>query len=147
MTMNVKAVIALTAVILLATIAPIVAGTMLVVIVVGHLVLTPTTKQEFRAPPSPFIHRKRVYLSSDAWDSKRKQRLAIDNYTCQGCGCKKPLEVHHITYINIFREEMRDLVSVCRGCHQNIHDVLGYDYSDTFPVNPSSLDKLNNLTL
>lgn len=62
------------------------------------------------------------YMQSEEWDYIRRQRLRIDNYTCQGCGAKdKPLDVHHITYDRFGRESLDDLLSVCRQCHEEIH--------------------------
>lgn len=62
------------------------------------------------------------YMQSEAWDAKRRQRLAIDNYTCQGCDRRnKPLDVHHVTYERFGRESMDDLLSLCRDCHNEVH--------------------------
>ncbi len=91
--------------------------------------------------PKPFIlseyiaQTKKIYLASAKWNTLRKQVLKRDQYTCQGCGINGvPLEVHHITYINYESEQLSDLVSVCRDCHQAIHDKHGYDYTNTFPL-------------
>lgn len=69
------------------------------------------------------------YLNSEEWKAKARQRLQIDNYVCQGC-CSKgsalnPLQVHHMTYKNIYHEDVyKDLVSVCRSCHAILHNTL-----------------------
>ena len=64
----------------------------------------------------------REYLKSDAWKRKRYVVLKRDNWTCQYCG-DKATEVHHKKYarINIGREPIKWLVSICRKCHQEIH--------------------------
>lgn len=63
------------------------------------------------------------YLQSPEWDKKRKQRLHLDGYTCQGCGAKnKPLDVHHLTYDRFGNEWLDDLESLCRQCHDKRHD-------------------------
>ena len=78
---------------------------------------------------------KKAYMASDQWNMKRKATLKRDNYSCQCCGISEvPLEVHHITYRNYLAEKPEDLVSLCRGCHQLVHDIHGYDYSNTFPI-------------
>lgn len=43
---------------------------------------------------------------------------------CQICGCKQGLEVHHKSYKHhgLELQYLDDLMVVCRGCHQNIHD-------------------------
>lgn len=67
------------------------------------------------------------YLDSDAWDTKRKQRLALDGHKCSRCQRDNvKLDVHHITYERIGRERMTDLISLCRRCHRREH---GHDTS------------------
>lgn len=62
------------------------------------------------------------YIQSPEWDVIRRERLAIDDYTCQGCGCQnKPLDVHHLTYERFGHEDIDDLLSLCRRCHQEVH--------------------------
>lgn len=85
--------------------------------------------------PAYIAQTKKAYIESPRWQILRKQVLKRDQYTCQGCGINGvPLEVHHITYINYEFEQLSDLVSVCRDCHQAIHDKHGYDYTNTFPL-------------
>lgn len=71
------------------------------------------------------------YLKSDKWRRIAKQRLEIDHYTCQSCGCRgtpgNPVEIHHLSYKYLYHEENRvyqDLVSVCRICHKNLHHLM-----------------------
>ncbi len=62
------------------------------------------------------------YMQSKAWDKKRRQRLKLDGYTCQECGATDaPLDVHHLTYERFGREDMDDLKSLCRQCHDREH--------------------------
>lgn len=71
------------------------------------------------------------YLKSDKWKQIAAKRLEIDNHTCQCCGCigtpNQPLEVHHLSYKFIGREEGRvyqDCVSLCHACHKGIHSIM-----------------------
>jgi 5-methylcytosine-specific restriction endonuclease McrA len=42
---------------------------------------------------------KKAYLKSTKWQSKRKQRLALDHYSCAACSISGvPLAVHHLHY-------------------------------------------------
>lgn len=67
------------------------------------------------------------YMQSPEWDAKRKQRLKIDNYTCQQCHRRDvPLDVHHLTYDRFRHEEMDDLQSLCRLCHKTEHGELTF---------------------
>ena len=69
------------------------------------------------------------YLCSAEWTDKAKQRMRIDGYQCQFCGCRgttlNPLECHHLTYKNIYHENpYADLVTVCRSCHKGTHRLM-----------------------
>lgn len=62
------------------------------------------------------------YMQSEEWDRIRRERLRVDGYTCQGCGCtNEPLDVHHITYEDFGHERINNLLSLCRRCHDEIH--------------------------
>ena len=95
----------------------------------------PTRKVSVRPAYGITPEIKRIYLSSNAWQKRRIARLKFDHYTCQGCGIQGvPLEIHHLHYRTFRKESNSDLVSVCRSCHQHIHDTYGYDYSSNFPL-------------
>ena len=81
------------------------------------------------------VESKQKYLKTEAWNIKRKQVLKRDVYQCRQCGTTGiQLEVHHLHYRRLYDEDLLDLVSVCRACHQSIHDEYGYDYNNTFPI-------------
>jgi len=62
------------------------------------------------------------YMQSEAWNTKRLERLMLDDYECQDCGARdKPLDVHHVSYEYFKNEPMVDLISVCRTCHDSRH--------------------------
>jgi len=63
------------------------------------------------------------YLHSAEWKAKRKLALVRDNYKCQKCKENPAEQVHHLTYKNLENEKLEDLISVCRKCHEEIHDV------------------------
>lgn len=63
----------------------------------------------------------RRYLRSRSWKKKRMKRLKKDNFTCQRCGRKTNLQIHHKTYKNIYKEQMEDLVTLCGKCHKKEH--------------------------
>ena len=75
------------------------------------------------------------YRKSPQWNARRKAVLKRDNYTCQQCkDTDIPLDVHHTTYERIGDEDLSDLVSVCRPCHDEIHAHWGYDKLGKFPL-------------
>ena len=61
------------------------------------------------------------YLKTDDWKKKRHLVMARDKQTCQACLEESAIEVHHLTYDQIFNEYLFDLVSVCRKCHERLH--------------------------
>lgn len=68
------------------------------------------------------------HLMSDKWKQTKLTRLLIDNFKCQQCN--KPITAetshcHHITYQNLEDEGMKDVVSVCPQCHNDIHEFHG----------------------
>jgi 5-methylcytosine-specific restriction endonuclease McrA len=63
---------------------------------------------------SPSYH---AYLSSEAWQRKRKAVLRRAGYRCERCHAAKPLDIHHLTYARFGNEEMDDLRALCRDCH------------------------------
>lgn len=69
------------------------------------------------------------YLHSEDWKKKANERMKIDGFTCQSCGTRgtpsNPLCVHHFSYRNLpFEDVNKDLVTVCKCCHSNLHNVM-----------------------
>lgn len=61
------------------------------------------------------------YYKSPEWAAKRNERLKIDGYKCAKCGFTRALEVHHINYDRLYNEDVsRDLVTLCKRCHNEI---------------------------
>lgn len=77
------------------------------------------------------------FYTSRTWKRKRNEILKADNYECQICKSKGKYSraeiVHHIkhldeypelglseTYIDDNGQEHRNLISVCRECHENV---------------------------
>jgi len=65
---------------------------------------------------------RNVYLKSDAWQRKRYVVLRRDNWKCVYCG-NRATQVHHTRYarLNIGKEPIEWLVSICKKCHDEIH--------------------------
>lgn len=64
-----------------------------------------------------------AYMKSDAWKEKRKMALIRDNYTCQICLDSQAEQVHHLSYDNFGNEPLEDLLSVCKPCHDYLHEL------------------------
>ncbi|MBK9734642.1 MAG: hypothetical protein IPO92_06625 [Saprospiraceae bacterium] len=65
---------------------------------------------------------RNVYLKSEDWKRKRYVVLRRDNWRCVYCG-GRATQVHHTRYakLNIGKEPIEWLVSVCITCHDSIH--------------------------
>ncbi len=63
------------------------------------------------------------YLKSDAWRRKRYVVFKRDNWHCVYCGARAT-QVHHRQYArkNIGKEPIEWLVSICKSCHDSIHN-------------------------
>jgi CRISPR system Cascade subunit CasD len=58
----------------------------------------------------------RVDYTSEQWKGIRRKRLEFDNHLCVFCKAGAE-EVHHVTYENAGNEQLEDLRSLCRICH------------------------------
>lgn len=74
------------------------------------------------------------YMQSNKWKATRQLILLRDDYSCLSCSSKDRLEIHHITYKRMGNEKLSDLATVCRNCHQEIHDKYGYYKGREFPL-------------
>lgn len=73
--------------------------------------------------PSSDDYKKRYseYMRSGAWRDKRKDRLDRDGHQCRHCGAATKLEVHHLTYERFGKEQLNDLITLCKSCHDGVH--------------------------
>ena len=62
-----------------------------------------------------------LYIKSEQWKEKREDRKFLDGLKCRFCGSAKNLQVHHITYENVPNEDMDDLITLCKSCHEKLH--------------------------
>lgn len=65
----------------------------------------------------------REFLRSDYWKDLRKRKLQEVGNKCELCGRKDSLQVHHLNYETVGREELSDLKVVCADCHKYIHKI------------------------
>jgi 5-methylcytosine-specific restriction endonuclease McrA len=66
------------------------------------------------------------YLASSEWLIKKSK--LVSQYlrrkwlvSCSHCNSQKNLQVHHLTYKNIYKEKLSDLVFLCSICHEKRH--------------------------
>jgi len=66
------------------------------------------------------IYYREVYLKSDHWKILKEEKLS-KNPNCEECGTNLSLDVHHKEYRGLYDVKIRDLQTLCRLCHDNIH--------------------------
>ena len=93
-------------------------------------------KTEFVKPYDQYMtaEAKRDYLLSVRWKIKRNTVFTRDDNTCQSCGSTEQLECHHIDYSMLGDEPLEHLITICRQCHQTVHNRLGYSRETLFPI-------------
>ena len=62
-----------------------------------------------------------TYRKSPAWEALREKVFERCDNKCELCEKSQATEVHHLTYERIGKEELSDLLGVCRPCHELIH--------------------------
>ena len=72
-----------------------------------------------RREDAPVFYR--VYLNSPTWRRTRNDALKRAKWTCERCGSKRDLNVHHKTYVRLGAELSSDLEVLCFGCHNEHH--------------------------
>jgi len=117
---------------------------LLVAMLVGLYFFNERTQEDTRSSLSPYkpyttlmyisAKKKREYLNSTEWGILRAAAFDRDNHTCQSCGATTQLECHHITYERLTQERLSDVVTICRNCHQKIHNKYGYDRETYYPI-------------
>lgn len=65
-----------------------------------------------------------IYLKSEHWQRVRGMRLQFSGFRCEHCGCRVTLQVHHLTYARIHREQLADLIVLCDRCHSTIEESI-----------------------
>lgn len=64
----------------------------------------------------------RQYLNSEHWKNTRERLLERHGAYCDCCGSTDNINVHHLTYKNIGKENDYELIVLCHRCHQIMHD-------------------------
>lgn len=62
------------------------------------------------------------YLNSRFWQERRRHAFILAKGTCEECKERKATQVHHLTYLRIFRELPTDLAALCETCHAKLHN-------------------------
>ena len=63
------------------------------------------------------------YLQTDEWAKLRTKALMHAGYECERCGVVAK-DVHHTKYRHIVDVRPKDLIAVCRDCHDLLHSAV-----------------------
>lgn len=61
-----------------------------------------------------------LYLETDHWKEVRARAIAHYGDSCVLCD-RKPVQVHHSTYVRRGFEQLTDLIVLCDDCHSRYH--------------------------
>lgn len=65
-----------------------------------------------------------AYLRSSEWAKIKVDLITINEGKCERCGNRRNLQVHHLTYENLYYEEPDDLILLCGSCHRKEHGLI-----------------------
>lgn len=66
------------------------------------------------------------YLKTEHWKKVRKNKYKNKKRTCCICNSNIKLNVHHLNYDCIWKEEGNDLRILCESCHKLAHKLIPY---------------------
>ncbi len=78
-------------------------------------------RENVKELPSHLRRRYDKYLLSHEWRKKKEKTHRRDGYRCVVCGHNVRRDTHHLTYERVFVEKISDLVTLCPGCHLEVH--------------------------
>lgn len=70
-------------------------------------------------------HKRKYYkyLKSKEWTDIKIDLYQTRGKKCEVCGSINRIEVHHVHYKNVFKEEPEDLILLCKNCHKKEHNI------------------------
>lgn len=133
--------------------------------VVGDVVVHASHSTRFKKKPKQKKKKNKVqikhfhsvpqdykkYIKSKFWRNRRKKFYQTHKRECAACKSKKELNVHHLVYKNYGNEEDKDLVILCRVCHENYHIKNGvrhdnFDTTQQFIIDEQEANELREIT-
>jgi hypothetical protein len=70
------------------------------------------------------------YLRGPHWKRMRAHFCLREACRCYACKADKLLQIHHLRYHNLGREEAKDFVILCDSCHHKVHKALDGMFPD-----------------
>jgi hypothetical protein len=69
------------------------------------------------------LYFRHVTRRSPRWTALCRLVMARCDRTCEGCGIRPAIQVHHMTYEHLGDEFLWELRGVCRECHERFHGI------------------------
>ncbi len=69
----------------------------------------------------------KAYITSIEWYTMKLDIIQLKGCKCEKCLEKKQpnkLQLHHITYDNLYYESLKDLMLLCETCHMKEHGII-----------------------
>ena len=63
------------------------------------------------------------YLKTDWWSKRRLRTIELAGNQCEFCGNDVGLQVHHLVYHDLGHEDDKQLLCLCRNCHERVHSL------------------------
>ena len=74
-------------------------------------------------PNKKLSDKYKGYINSVPWYEKRSLVLMKHGNKCFKCGSKRCIQIHHVTYQRLGKEDLSDLLPLCKNCHKKIHGI------------------------
>lgn len=84
--------------------------------------IKPKKRKKKRLSKAAFQKKYLAYIKSPRWKKKRDKAIKRDKHKCKICGATRDLRVHHLDYDTLFHENLKSLITVCVGCHNDLHN-------------------------
>jgi 5-methylcytosine-specific restriction endonuclease McrA len=86
----------------------------------------------------------KAYLLSNNWQQKRGCAIMRDESRCAICGIEgngSSLHIHHLSYKNAGNENVDDLATLCKRCHNDIHQRKFFGKEEMLDMRQEFYDK------
>ena len=61
------------------------------------------------------------YMTTEWWRVRKMSYYMQHARRCAGCASTLAVELHHLSYENVYGEPDEDLLPLCEGCHAYVH--------------------------
>lgn len=66
---------------------------------------------------------RQAYFKTKLWKKRRKEFTLFKKSTCEKCGSKIKLQIHHIKYEeDMGKDKSENCVLLCLDCHLKLHE-------------------------